>query len=84
MSGKREDYMEVGSREQFLATRFDPTVAGSRATHWTMPIASAVIRDGGPMPAAGALGEMTAESGGGAPKRHYIATDWYGIALSGR
>jgi hypothetical protein len=43
MTGKREDHMDVGGREQFLATRFDPTVAGSRLALWTMPIATAVV-----------------------------------------
>ncbi len=64
MTGKRENHMDVASREQFLATRFDPTVAGSRLTLWTMPVATAVIRDGGTMPATGALVEVTAERGG--------------------
>jgi hypothetical protein len=67
MTGKSEDHMYV-SRWEFLATRFDPTVAGSRLTLWTMPIAAAVLRDDGPMPAAGALVEMTAESGGAAAR----------------
>src|SRR5260370_14128604 len=48
MTGKREDHMDVASREQLLATRFDPTVAGSRLTLWTMPVAAAAVRDGGP------------------------------------
>ena len=33
-----------------------------------MSVAAAVIRDGGPMPAAGALVDMTAESGGATPR----------------
>jgi len=32
-----------------------------------MPVAAAVAGDGGPMPAAGALVEMTAECGGATP-----------------
>jgi hypothetical protein len=68
MTGKREDHMGVASREQFLTTRFDPAVAGSRLTLWTMSVAAAVIRDGGPMPAASALVDVTAESGGATPR----------------
>jgi hypothetical protein len=32
MTGKREDHMDVVSREQFLATFCDPTVAGNSLT----------------------------------------------------
>jgi hypothetical protein len=68
MTGKREDYVDVGGREQFLATRCDPTVAGSGLTLWAMPVTASVVGDGGPMPAAGALVEVTAESGGATPR----------------
>ncbi len=68
MTGKREDHMNVARREQFLTTRFDPAVTGSRLTFWTMSVPAAVIRDGGPKPAAGALVDMTAESGGATPR----------------
>ena len=36
MTGKREDHMDVASREQFLATCCNPTVAGSGLTLWAM------------------------------------------------
>jgi hypothetical protein len=55
MTGKREDHMDVASGEQFLATCFDPTVARSDLTLGTMPVATAVVRDGGPISAAGAF-----------------------------
>jgi hypothetical protein len=68
MTGKREDHMSVARGEQFLTTRFDPAVTGSRLTLWTMAVGAAVIRDGGPMPAASALVDVTAESGGATPR----------------
>ena len=55
MTRKGENYMDVASRKQFLATCRDPTVAGSGLTFWTMPVATTVVGDGGPMPAVGAL-----------------------------
>jgi hypothetical protein len=60
--------MHIASGEQFLTTRFDPTVVGSRLTLGAMPIAAAVVGDGGSMPAAGALVEVTTESGGATPR----------------
>ena len=68
MTGKREDDMDVASREKFLATCLDPTVAGSSLTLWTMPVAAAVVGDGGPLAAAGALIEVTAQCGGATPR----------------
>jgi hypothetical protein len=59
-----EDYMDVASRKQFLATCCDPTVAGSGLTLWAMSIAATVVGDGGPMPTARALIEVTTESSG--------------------
>jgi hypothetical protein len=64
MARKGENYMDVASRKQFPATCCDPTVAGSGLTFWTMPVATTVVGDGGPMPAVGALVEVTAKRGG--------------------
>jgi hypothetical protein len=49
MTRKGENYMDVASPKQFLATCCDPTVAGSGLTFWTMPVATTVVGDGGPM-----------------------------------
>jgi hypothetical protein len=64
MTGKREDHMDLASREQFLAACGGPTVAGSGLTLWAIPIAAAVVGDGDPMPTVGALVEVTSESSG--------------------
>jgi hypothetical protein len=60
--------MHVAGREKFSLSRGDPAFPSSDLTLGAMPIAAAVIRDGGTMPAAGALIEMTAECGGTAPR----------------
>jgi hypothetical protein len=59
-----EHDMDVGRGEQFAATCLDPAFAGARLTLWAMAIAATVIRDGGAMSTAGALIDVTAESGG--------------------
>jgi hypothetical protein len=59
--------MEVACREKFSSTRSDPPFPSTRLTLGAVAISAAVIRDGGTMPATGALVEMTAESGGTAP-----------------
>src|SRR5487761_1001958 len=59
--------MDVARREKFSLTCCDPPFPGSRLTLRAVPIPAAVIRDGGPMPAAGALIEMAAECGGATP-----------------
>src|SRR6267143_2936475 len=59
--------MQVAGREKFSLTCSDPAVPGSGLTLRAMAIAAAVIGDGGTMPAAGALIEMTAECGGTTP-----------------
>jgi hypothetical protein len=64
MTGKREDHMDLASREQFLAACGGPTVAGSGLTLWAIPIAAAVVGDGDPMPTVGALVEVTSERSG--------------------
>src|SRR5258708_8978653 len=60
---KREDHMDVARREKFSLTCGDPAFAGRGLTLWAVPVAAAVVGDGGTMPAAGALVEMTAQRG---------------------
>ena len=55
-----ENNMDVARRKKFLATRYDPTVAGSGLTLRAVPVSAAVVGDGGAMSTAGALVEMTA------------------------
>ena len=61
---KSEDHMDVARREKFFLTCCDPPFPGSGLTLRAVPIAAGVVRDGGAMPAAGALVEMTAKCGG--------------------
>jgi len=61
---EREDDMDVAGREKFSLTCSDPAFPGTGLTLWAVPVPAAVIRDGGTMPATGALIEMTAQSGG--------------------
>src|SRR5712691_3976722 len=61
---KCEDHMDVARREKFSLTCCDPAFPSRGLTLWAMPISAGVVRDGGAMPAAGALIEMTAECGG--------------------
>ena len=65
---KCEDHMDVARREKFSLTCGDPAFAGRGLTLWTVSIAAAVVGDGGTMPAAGALIEMTAECSGATPR----------------
>src|SRR5437879_4491906 len=65
---KREDHMDVARREKLLLTRGDPAIACRRLTLRAVAIAAAVVRNGGTMPAAGALIDMTAECGGATPR----------------
>src|SRR5262245_25475262 len=53
--------MDVARREKFPLTRCDPAVPGRDLTLRAVAIAAAVVGDGGTMPAAGALIDMTAE-----------------------
>src|SRR6266851_10515095 len=64
MTGKGEDHMDVARREKFSLTCGDPAFPGRGLTLRAVSIAAAVVGDGGTMPAAGALIEMTAECGG--------------------
>src|SRR5215475_10971158 len=56
--------MNVARGEQFFLPRCDPAIACRDLTLWAVAIAAAVVGDGGTMPAAGALIEMTAECSG--------------------
>jgi hypothetical protein len=67
MTRKGEDYMHVRGRKKFLATLFQPAVASSCLTLWTVPIAARVVGDG-TMSAANAFIEMAAERGGATPQ----------------
>src|SRR5215467_12833406 len=62
--GQCEDDVQVAGREQFSSTRSNPPFSGSGLTLRAVSVAATVIRDGGTMPAAGALIEMAAECGG--------------------
>src|SRR6266481_6841034 len=61
---KCEDHMDVARREKFSLTCGDPAFPGRGLTLRAVSVAAAVVGDGGTMPAAGALIEMTAECGG--------------------
>src|SRR5215470_10449913 len=56
--------MHVVRREQFFLPCCDPAIACCDLTLWAVAVATAIVGDGGTMPAAGALVEMTAECGG--------------------
>jgi hypothetical protein len=60
--------MDVARREQFSLTCGDPAFPGRGLTLRAVSIAAAVVGDGGTMPAAGALIEMTAECSGTTPR----------------
>src|SRR5256885_15138951 len=63
-AGECEDHVQVAGGEKLTLTRGNPPFPGSDLTLRAVAIAAAVIRDGGTMPATGALIEMTAECGG--------------------
>jgi hypothetical protein len=63
LTRKSEDEMHVARREKLLATRLEPTVAGTALTLRAVPVPAGVVRDGA-MPAAAALIDMAAECGG--------------------
>jgi hypothetical protein len=65
---KCEDHMDVARGEKFSLTCRDPAFPGRGLTLRAVSIAAAVVGDGGTMPAAGALIEMTAECGGTTPR----------------
>src|SRR5712692_10030223 len=59
--------MDVARGEKFLSTCCNPPLTGSGLTLRAVAVPAAVVGDGGPMPAAGALIEMPAECGGATP-----------------
>src|SRR6202521_3423269 len=61
---KCEDHMDVARREKFSLTCDDPAFPGRGLTLRAVSIATGVVGNGGTMPAAGALIEMTAECSG--------------------
>src|SRR5260370_42031383 len=65
---KCEDHMDVARREELSSTCGDPAFPGRGLTLRAVSIAAAVVGDGGTMPAAGALIEMTAECSGTTPR----------------
>src|SRR5216683_1227927 len=65
---KCKDHMDVARREKFSLTCGDPAIPGRGLTLRAVSIAAAVVRNGGTMPAAGALIEMTAECVGTTPR----------------
>src|SRR5580692_3872852 len=76
--GQCEDHVQIAGREKFLAPR-------SGLTLRAMAIAAAVIGDGGTMPAAGALIEMTAQCGGTTPAngpQHFAVLPTEPVAIS--
>src|ERR1700685_1624375 len=56
--------MDVARGEEFLTTRFEPTVASGGLTLRAVPVPAAVVRDGRTVRAVGALIEMPAQGGG--------------------
>src|ERR1700676_1178257 len=63
-AGECEDHVQVAGREKFSSTRGDPAFPCRDLTLRAVAIAAAVIRDGGTMPATGALVEMSSDLGG--------------------
>ena len=59
-----EDDVDVGRGQQFTTTRRDPAFTCTGLTLRAVPVATAVVGDGGTMSAAGALIDMTAEGSG--------------------
>jgi hypothetical protein len=59
-----EDDMDVGRGQQFTTTRRDPAFTRTGLTLGAVPIAAAVVRDGGTMSAGSALIDVAAEGGG--------------------
>ena len=72
MTWKREDHMDVASREQFLAAGCNLTVEGSGLTLCAMAITAV---DRGTMCAARALIEMPAERGRRTPRNGQQVAD---------
>jgi len=84
-AGECEDHVQVAGREQFSSTRSDPAFPCSDLTLRAVAIAAAVIRDGGTMPATGALIEMPAECGSTTPpngQQHFDVLPTEPVAIS--
>src|SRR5258707_10514577 len=84
-AGECEDHVQVAGREQFSSTRSDPAFSCSDLTLRAVAIAAAVIRDGGTIPATGALIEMTAECGSTTPPnglQHFDVLPTEPVAIS--
>src|SRR5258708_20279178 len=64
---KCEDHVDVARRKKFFLTCCNPAFPSSGLTLRAVPISAGVVRDGGAMPAAGALIEMTTECSGTTP-----------------
>src|SRR5262249_42357168 len=62
--GQCEDDVQVAGGEKFSSTRSNPAFPRSGLTLRAVSVAATVIRNGGTMPAAGALVDMAAECGG--------------------
>ena len=83
--GQCKDHVQVARRKKLLSTRSDPTFPSSGLTLRAVAIAAAVIRDGGTMPATGALIEMTAECGRTTPpngQQHFDVLPTEPVAIS--
>ena len=83
--GQCEDHVQVAGREKLTSTRGDPPFPSSDLTLRAVAIAAAVIRDGGTIPATGALIEMTAECGGTTPangQQHFDVLPAEPVAIS--
>src|SRR5260370_6493506 len=61
--------MDVARRKKFSSACLDPPLPGGGLTLRAVAVPAAVVRDGGPMPAAGALIEMPTECGGETPRK---------------
>src|ERR1700751_365504 len=64
LRGQGEDDVDIGRGQQFTTTRRDPAFARTGLTLRAVSVATTVVGDGGTMSAAGALIDMSAESGG--------------------
>src|SRR5882724_6326580 len=84
-AGECEDHVQIAGREQFSSTRSDPAFPRSDLTLRAVAIAAAVIRDGGTIPATGALIEMAAECGSTTPansQQHFDVLPTEPVAIS--
>src|SRR5215472_92618 len=59
-AGEGKDHVHVARGEKFSSARSDPLFPSGGLTLRAVAISAAVVRNGGPIPAAGALIDMTA------------------------